>query len=92
MNGSGAIHHLDCGTMNLAVTFGERLAPRRIIAHCLLVERDEGLLLVDTGFGMGDVRDPGRITWSPASCSARPSTRPRPRSSRCGRWVATRAR
>lgn len=70
MSGQGArtVHHLNCGTMNLAVTFGERLAPRRIVAHCLLVERPEGLLLVDTGLGMGDVRDPrgagGRITWS----------------------------
>ncbi|MBF4768543.1 MBL fold metallo-hydrolase [Nocardioides agariphilus] len=61
----GAIHHLNCGTMSLAVTFGERLAPRRIVAHCLLVERSEGLLLVDTGFGMGDVRrEPGRMTYS----------------------------
>jgi glyoxylase-like metal-dependent hydrolase (beta-lactamase superfamily II) len=63
MNGPVAIHHLNCGTMNLAVTFGERLTPRRIVAHCLLVERDEGLLLVDTGFGMGDVHAPGRIPW-----------------------------
>ncbi len=64
MSGPAAVHHLNCGTMSLAVTFGERLAPRRIVAHCLLVERAEGLLLVDTGFGMGDVRDPGRLTWS----------------------------
>ena len=88
----GAIHHLNCGTMNLAVTFRERLVPRRIVAHCLLVERDEGLLLVDTGFGMGDVRNPRRITWSRASCSARRSIPPRRRSARCRRWVATRAR
>ncbi len=65
MTGPGTIHHLNCGTMSLAVTLGERLAPRRIVAHCLLVERPGGLLLVDTGFGMGDVRrEPGRITWS----------------------------
>lgn len=51
--------------MSLAVTLGERLAPRRIVAHCLLVERAAGLLLVDTGFGMGDVRrERGRITWT----------------------------
>jgi glyoxylase-like metal-dependent hydrolase (beta-lactamase superfamily II) len=64
MSGPTAVHHLNCGTMSLAVTFGERLAPRRIVAHCLLVERDEGLLLVDTGFGMGDVANPKRITAS----------------------------
>ena len=61
---TGAVHHLNCGTMSLAVTFGERLAPRRIVAHCLLVERDGGLLLVDTGFGMGDVENPRRLTAS----------------------------
>src|SRR5688572_19366008 len=64
MSGPAAVHHLNCGTMSVAPTIGERLGPRRIVAHCLLVERDEGLLLVDTGFGMEDVRDPGRIPWS----------------------------
>ncbi len=59
-----AVHHLNCGTMSLAVTFGGRLAPPRIVAHCLLVERAGGLTLVDTGFGMGDVRNPKRLTPS----------------------------
>ncbi|MBF4762033.1 MBL fold metallo-hydrolase [Nocardioides islandensis] len=59
-----AVHHLNCGTMSLVATIGERLAPRRIVAHCLLVERDAGLVLVDTGFGMGDVRNPKRLTPS----------------------------
>lgn len=32
----------------------------RIVCHCLLVETDrDGLVLVDTGFGLGDVRNPG---------------------------------
>lgn len=61
---TAAIHHLNCGTMDLAVTFRERLAPKRIVAHCLLVERPHGLLLVDTGFGMADVLDHSRLTPS----------------------------
>lgn len=36
------------------------LAPT-MIAHVLLVERAEGLLLVDTGFGTGDLGDPERL-------------------------------
>jgi len=32
-----------------------------MVAHVLLVERDEGLLMVDSGFGTGDLADPGRL-------------------------------
>jgi len=34
------------------------LARGRLCCHCLLVEGDRGLTLVDTGFGLGDVADP----------------------------------
>ena len=37
------------------------LVPRRMVAHCLLLERDDGLTLVDTGFGTADVADPRRL-------------------------------
>jgi glyoxylase-like metal-dependent hydrolase (beta-lactamase superfamily II) len=30
----------------------------RLAAHCLLIESDDGLVLVDTGLGLGDVADP----------------------------------
>lgn len=34
----------------------------QLVCHCLLVESDEGLVLVDTGFGLRDVADPhGRL-------------------------------
>lgn len=34
-----------------------------LTCHCLLVETDAGLVLIDTGLGMGDVRDPyGRLS------------------------------
>jgi glyoxylase-like metal-dependent hydrolase (beta-lactamase superfamily II) len=34
---------------------------RGTVAHCLLVETGAGLVLVDTGFGLGCVRDPRRL-------------------------------
>lgn len=58
------IHHLNCGTMCPA---GGRLfdgttpsITGHIVCHCLLIESDQGLILVDTGFGTRDVADPHR--------------------------------
>jgi len=42
-------------------SFGGRLLPAAMVAHCLLVERPDGLLLVDTGFGSADVAAPRRL-------------------------------
>ncbi|MDX3911081.1 MAG: MBL fold metallo-hydrolase [Sphingobium sp.] len=57
------IHHLNCGT---CCPVGGRLfdgtsdAPfAKLVCHCLLIETDRGLVLVDTGFGMRDVERPG---------------------------------
>lgn len=62
------IHHLDCFSMcpfNRALTTraGAGWGARgRLVAHCLLVETAKGLVLVDTGVGLDDVRDPaGRL-------------------------------
>ncbi len=34
-----------------------------MVAHCVLVETDDGLVLIDAGFGTKDIRDPrGRLT------------------------------
>jgi glyoxylase-like metal-dependent hydrolase (beta-lactamase superfamily II) len=46
------VHHLNCGTMN------QPGAP--LVCHVLLVETDNGLVLVDTGYGLRDCADPGR--------------------------------
>jgi glyoxylase-like metal-dependent hydrolase (beta-lactamase superfamily II) len=43
------IHHLNCMTFHLG-------APA--ITHCLLIEATDGLVLVDTGLGLGDYADP----------------------------------
>ena len=61
------IHHLSCGTM---CPFGGRLwdgfsplfSSAKIVCHCLLIETDAGLVLVDTGFGLADVRNPQRLS------------------------------
>jgi glyoxylase-like metal-dependent hydrolase (beta-lactamase superfamily II) len=60
------IHHLSCGTMcpfggRLWDGFSPMLGPAKIVCHCLLIETEAGLVLVDTGFGLGDVRNPARL-------------------------------
>lgn len=56
------IHHLDCGAM---CPLGGRLfdgyspgLTAHLSCHCLLLETEGGLTLVDTGIGMRDVRNP----------------------------------
>lgn len=59
------IHHLNCGT---DCPLGGRLFDGRskgltgkLVCHCLLVETDrDGLVLIDTGYGLRDVRHPHR--------------------------------
>ena len=43
--------------MSPSLTMGGRLMPVRLVAHCLLVEGDQGLTLVDTGFGTADLAE-----------------------------------
>ena len=69
------IHHLSCATLRPHGTIGGRLSPARMVAHCLVVERPGGLLLVDTGFGTGDIADPRRL-GRPFVALLRPELRP----------------
>lgn len=39
---------------------GRLLDPGRMVAHVLVVETERGLVLVDSGFGLDDCRDPAR--------------------------------
>lgn len=61
------VHHLNCATLappvrRLINGTGGWLEPARLVCHCLLVETEAGLVLVDTGFGLADVADPrGRL-------------------------------
>lgn len=60
------VHHLNCATMcprggSLMGGKGGPLTPSPIVAHCLLVEAGDSLVLVDTGFGTEDVADQKRL-------------------------------
>ena len=56
------VHHLNCGLMaplGGALFDGVSAGPTaKLACHCLLIETGQGLVLVDTGFGMKDVRHP----------------------------------
>jgi glyoxylase-like metal-dependent hydrolase (beta-lactamase superfamily II) len=59
------VHHLDCAPMfPLGARFihgrGGFFAEATIAGHVLAVESDDGVVLIDTGFGLGDVADPER--------------------------------
>ncbi len=45
------VHHLNCGTMHPA-------KGPECVCHVLLLETDNGLVLVDSGFGVDDCADP----------------------------------
>ncbi len=56
------IHHLNCGCMcpiggALFDGFSRGLTAH-LVCHCLLIETDRGLVLLDTGFGEKDVQSP----------------------------------
>jgi glyoxylase-like metal-dependent hydrolase (beta-lactamase superfamily II) len=50
---------------------GGIVASARIVCHVLLIEGSDGLVLVDTGFGSDDVRDPRRVS-RPFAAAMRP--------------------
>ncbi|WP_374942641.1 MBL fold metallo-hydrolase [Sphingomonas sp.] len=57
------IHHLNCGTdcpVGGALFDGRSLGPLgKVVCHCLLIETDaQGLVLVDTGYGLKDIDHP----------------------------------
>lgn len=58
------VHHLNCGSMGplgghlLDGRGGGAARAAMLVCHCLLIETDAGLVLVDTGFGRNDVEAP----------------------------------
>jgi glyoxylase-like metal-dependent hydrolase (beta-lactamase superfamily II) len=60
------IHHLDCCPMRPPVERlvnggdGRWLARGRMVAHCLLIETESGLVLVDSGIGLDDIAAPDK--------------------------------
>jgi glyoxylase-like metal-dependent hydrolase (beta-lactamase superfamily II) len=61
------VHHLNCGTMDPPAT-------AQMVCHVLLIETDNGLVLIDTGFGSHDCADPAR-RLGPARYLIRPVLR-----------------
>ena len=60
------IHHLNCGSLcprggKLFGGAGGLLSPAPMCCHCLLIEGDDGLILVDSGLGVEDVNEPRRL-------------------------------
>jgi glyoxylase-like metal-dependent hydrolase (beta-lactamase superfamily II) len=60
------IHHLNTGTMcpigrRLVNGTGSIFQRARMVCHCLLIETGDGLALVDTGIGLGDIADAPRL-------------------------------
>ncbi|GAA5048569.1 MBL fold metallo-hydrolase [Nocardia callitridis] len=59
------VRHLDCATMcpvGGQARFGGSARLRSdLVGHCLVLETDDGLVLVDTGFGTEDVADARRL-------------------------------
>jgi glyoxylase-like metal-dependent hydrolase (beta-lactamase superfamily II) len=58
-----SVHHINCGTMcpvggRLMDDETPGLGPATLVCHCLVIETDHGLVLVDTGFGTRDVLHP----------------------------------
>ena len=59
------VHHLNCATMRppfgkWMTGHGRVLEAGRMVAHVLVIETEAGLVLVDSGFGLDDCRDPAR--------------------------------
>jgi glyoxylase-like metal-dependent hydrolase (beta-lactamase superfamily II) len=60
------VHHLNCGSL---CPLGRKLIngeggirdKAEIVCHCLAVEAGDGLVLVDTGFGIEDARNPAQL-------------------------------
>lgn len=50
------VHHLHCGSMCpfCAPLFGQKGLKAEVVCHCLLLETDQGLVLIDTGLGLQD--------------------------------------
>lgn len=51
--------HLNCGSLRTLTPVDGSSSPERAVCHCLLIETDtDGLILVETGFGLTDIERP----------------------------------
>ncbi len=75
------IHHLNCSTCcPMGGHYMDDITPgigkAKIVCHCLLLETDSGLVLVDSGIGLNDVKHPERINSLFRNVLLRPQLRP----------------
>ncbi|MER7894539.1 MBL fold metallo-hydrolase [Micromonospora sp. NPDC094482] len=75
------IHHLNCGSMHpvsrrLTNGTGGLFEAATLTCHCLLVETNRGLVLIDSGFGMRDLADPVAVLGRRFLRLARPALDP----------------
>ncbi len=59
------VHHLNCATLcpyGGPLVSGSWSVPAKMVAHCLLVETHDGLVLIDTGLGLQDVQVSGNLS------------------------------
>lgn len=71
------IKHLNCGSMRSIAPplMRSKDAPKNLppmVCHCLLVESEQGLVLVDTGFGTADIAQASRRLGLPFVSGVRP--------------------
>jgi glyoxylase-like metal-dependent hydrolase (beta-lactamase superfamily II) len=60
------IHHLSCGSLcphggRLLGGEGGLRSTAEVVCHCLAIESGDGIVLVDTGFGLEDARNPRQL-------------------------------
>lgn len=60
------VHHLNCGSFcphgaRFVEGRGGLLEKAHIVCHCVAIEGADGLVLIDTGFGADDVRNPNQL-------------------------------
>lgn len=89
------IHHLNCGTFcppggKLVDGSSGYLRASRMVCHCLLLETDRGLVLVDTGLGLDDVAAANRRLGKSFLGLARPVLDPLETAARQVEWLGFR--
>jgi glyoxylase-like metal-dependent hydrolase (beta-lactamase superfamily II) len=74
------IHHLNCVSACpvggfLLDEMSRRSLRGRLVSHCLLLETEAGLVLIDTGYGLRDVHEPRSRLAKPMLALMRPELR-----------------
>jgi glyoxylase-like metal-dependent hydrolase (beta-lactamase superfamily II) len=65
VNGKMKVHHLNCGSMcPWAGKYLSSILPNKLSCHCLLIETNDGLVLVDAGLSEADILKPSRLGLS----------------------------